>query len=109
MKLQDLAAMVTVRNHISQLGGNRNATSPEIYRQLNSLGLMLDKWFVEECLDLDVGRPSNSKVVAKPNPKAKVSEDKPRKIPKPKKAVKQTGDPDVVARLAEEKKKLAEA
>jgi hypothetical protein len=54
MKIQDLAALVQVRNHILTVINDKSVTNRDEFKPLNEARLKLDKKFVEIVKDIDV-------------------------------------------------------
>jgi hypothetical protein len=54
MKISDLASLVTVRNHILTVMGDKSATTKEDFKPLNQARIKLDKRFVEIVKEIDV-------------------------------------------------------
>jgi hypothetical protein len=66
MKLNDLADLVIVRNHILTVLNDKSATTKEEFRPLNAMRILLDKQFVKEVQDLNFDEPVEESVPSKP-------------------------------------------
>lgn len=81
-KLQDLANLVAVRNHLGLLVAQRNVTNTETYKLLNGIQLKLDREFISACLRLEEPapepelEPEQEKVVAVKKPKGRKAKNK---------------------------------